>query len=152
MQLKSWIVITLLLGAVGFGAPSRQAGADSVSVQAVRFFRADGTLINGFVRVPHLLLSPVTVGASGYGTFRLDVTVTDQTGTVLMRDGWPRRVDWSALQTPGCASMEPLAFALAPGSYTIRVTVRDSASGRTQTAATAVAAYAARPRASDLLL
>jgi GWxTD domain-containing protein len=48
--------------------------------------------------------------------------------------------------------MEPLAFALAPGSYTIRVTVRDSASGRTQTAETAVAAYAARPPASDLLV
>jgi len=48
--------------------------------------------------------------------------------------------------------MEPLAFALAPGSYTIRVTVRDSASGRTQTAETAVVAYAGRPAASDLLV
>jgi len=151
-QLKSWIWMVLALGLVRDGTPGRQAGADSVSVQAVRFFRPAGTLINGFVRVPHLLLSPVTVGASGYGAFRLDVSVTDQTGTVLMRDGWPRRVDWSALQTPGSASMEPLAFALAPGSYTIRVTVRDSASGRTQTAETAVAAYAVRPPASDLLM
>ena len=152
MLLKAWILMVLTLGLVRDGTPGRQAGADSVSVQAVRFFRPDGTLINGFVRVPHQLLSPVTVGASGYGAFRLDVTVTDQTGTVLMHDGWPRRVDWSALQTPGSASMEPLAFALAPGAYTIRVSVRDSASGRTQTAETAVAAYAARPPASDLLL
>lgn len=144
--------MVLTLGLVREGTPGGQAGADSVSVQAVRFFRPDGTLINGFVRVPHQLLSAITVGASGYAAFRLDVAVTDQTGTVLMRDGWPRRVDWSALQTPGSASMEPLAFALAPGNYTIRVTVRDSASGRTQTAATAVAAFAGRPAASDLLV
>src|SRR5258705_12195616 len=48
--------------------------------------------------------------------------------------------------------MAAAAFAVAPGGYRMRVTVRDSASGRTQTAETAVAAYAARPRASDLLL
>jgi GWxTD domain-containing protein len=152
MRLRSWIWMVLALGTAREGTPGRQAGADSVSVQAVRFFRPDGTLINGFVRVPHQLLSAITVGASGYAAFRLDVTVTDQTGTVLMRDGWPRRVDWSAVQTAGSASMEPLAFALAPGNYSIRVTVRDSATGRTQTAQTAVVAYVGRPAASDLLL
>jgi len=78
MQLKASIVMVLALGLVRDGTPGRQAGADSVSVQAVRFFRPDGTLINGFVRVPHQLLSPVTVGASGYGAFRLDV-VTNKT-------------------------------------------------------------------------
>ena len=140
------------LGLLRPGTPSRQGGVDSVSVQDVRFFRGDRTLVNAFVRVPHEMLTAVTVGASGFGAFRLDVSVSDQTGTVLMRDGWSRQVDWTAMQTAGSASMEPLAFALAPGSYTIRVSVRDSASGRTQAAQTAVAAYGGRPAASDLLL
>src|SRR5690349_19630930 len=139
---------------VGPGGPAagRQAGADSVSVQDVRFFRGDRTLVNAFVRVPHEMLTAVTVGQNGFAAFRLDVTVTDQAGTVLTRDGWARRVDWNATQTAGSASMEPLAFALAPGSYTIRVSVRDSASGRSQAAAASVAAYGGRPAASDLLL
>ncbi len=154
MQLRSWIWMVLALGFVREGMPGRQAGADSVSVQAVRFALGDGsTLVNGFVRVPHQLLSPVTVGASGYAAFRLDVTVVDQAGTVLTHGGGTQRVDWSALQVAGSASVEPLSgMALAPGSYTIRVSVRDSASGRTQTAETPVVAFARRPAASDLLL
>lgn len=144
----------LVLGLVRDGTPGRQAGADSVSVQAVRFVLGDGsTLVNGFVRVPHVLLSPVTVGTNGFASFRLDVTVADQGGTVLTHGGGTQRVDWSALQVSGSASVEPLSgMALAPGTYTIRVSVRDSASGRTQTAETAVVAFAARPAASDLLL
>lgn len=154
MQLRSSIVMVLLLGLVRTGTPGRQAGVDSVSVQAVRFALGDGsTLVNGFVRVPHQMLSPITVGASGFAAFRLDVTVVDQAGTVLTHGGGTQRVDWTALQVAGSASVEPLSgMALAPGTYTIRVSVRDSASGRTQTAETAVAAFATRPAASDLLL
>ncbi len=106
MQLRSWIWMVLALGFVREGMPGRQAGADSVSVQAVRFALGDGsTLVNGFVRVPHQLLSPVTVGASGYAAFRLDVTVVDQAGTVLTHGGGTQRVDWSALQVAGSASV-----------------------------------------------
>src|SRR5438552_4110409 len=115
--------------ALGFlsGGSGRRIETDDVAVETVRFFRGDRTLVNGFVRVPHRLLAPVTVGPSGFAAFRLDVAVVDRSGTVLARDGWSRQVNWSDTQAPGSASMESLAFALAPGEYTIRVTVRDSA-------------------------
>ena len=146
--------MVLALCFVRDGTPGRQGGADSVSVQAVRFALPDGsTLVNGFVRVPHQLLSPITVGASGFAAFRLDVSVVDQSGTVLTHGGGKQTVDWSALQVAGAASVEPLSsMALAPGRYTIRVSVKDSASGRTQTAEASVQAFAGRPAASDLLL
>ncbi len=152
--MKAWILIGFAVGFVREGTPATQAGVDSVSVQAVRFALGDGTtLVNGFVRVPHQLLSPLTVGASGFAAFRLEVTVADQSGTVLTRGGGTQRVDWSALQVAGGASVEPLSgMALAPGTYTIRASVRDSASGRTQAVQTSVVAFAARPAASDLLL
>jgi GWxTD domain-containing protein len=140
--------------ALGFlsGGAVRQVDTDGIAVETVRFFRGDRTLVNGFVRVPHRLLAPLSVGPSGFAAFRLDVAVLDRAGTVLTRDGWSRQVDWGSTQAVGSASMESLAFALAPGDYTIRVTVRDSASGRAQSAETPLAAYAGRPGASDLLL
>ena len=149
--LRAQLMLVLMVGLLPGGA-ARQGGTDGVTVELLRFFSGDRTLVNGFVRVPHGLLTAVTVGPSGFAAFRLDVTVVDQTGTVLLRDGWSRQVDWSATQTAGAASMEMLRFALAPGSYTIRVTVRDSASGHTQAAEAPVSAFAGRPDASDLLL
>jgi len=143
--------MVLVLGFLS-GGVARQAETDDVAVATARFFRGDRTLVNGFVRVPHRLLTPVTVGPSGFAAFRLDVAVLDRAGTVLTRDGWSRQVSWSGMQASGAASMESLAFALAPGEYTIRVTVRDSASQRAQSAEAPVTAYAARPGASDLLL
>jgi GWxTD domain-containing protein len=149
--LRSQLVMVLALGFLSGGA-ARQVESDGIAVETVRFFRGDRTLVNGFVRVPHRLLAPLTVGPSGFAAFRLDVAVLDHAGTVLTRDGWSRQVGWGSTQAVGSASMESLAFALAPGDYTIRVTVRDSASGQAQSAETPVAAYAGRPGASDLLL
>jgi len=149
--LRSQLVMVLALGFLSGGA-ARQVESDGIAVETVRFFRGDRTLVNGFVRVPHRLLAPLTVGPSGFAEFRLDVAVLDHAGTVLTRDGWWRQVDWGSTQVVGSASMESLAFALAPGDYTIRVTVRDSASGRVQSAETPLAAYPGRPGASDLLL
>src|SRR5258708_2314802 len=125
-----------MMVALGFlsGGAARQVETDGIAVETVRFFRGDRTLVNGFVRVPHRLLAPLTVGPSGFAEFRLDVAVLDRAGTVLTRDGWSRQVDWGSTQAVCAATMVALAFAVAPGDYTIRVTVRDSASGRVQSA------------------
>lgn len=123
-----------------------------VAIGAVRSYRGDRTLINGFVRVPHEMLSAVTVGAAGFAEFRLDVGVVDARGTVLATDSWTRRVPWTAARAGGAASVEMLTFTVDSGAYEIRVSVKDSASGRMAAAKLPVRGFAARPRASDLLL
>src|SRR5258708_12790365 len=108
MQFKAWSLGGFAVGFVREGTPATQAGVDSVSVQAVRFALGDGTtLVNGFVRVPHQLLSPLTVGASGFAAFRLEVTVADQSGTVLTRGGGPQPVHWTPLQLPPPPTAHP---------------------------------------------
>jgi GWxTD domain-containing protein len=123
-----------------------------VAIGAVRSYRGDRTLINGFVRIPHELLNAVTLGAAGFAEFRLDVGVVNARGSVLATDSWTRRVPWTAARAGGAASVEMLTFAVDSGAYEIRVTVKDSASGRKAAAALPVRAFAARPAASDLLL
>ncbi|MFN2571092.1 MAG: GWxTD domain-containing protein [Gemmatimonadales bacterium] len=131
--------------------PARSASGDVV-VGAVRSYRGDRTLINGFVRVPHELLNAVTVGTGGFAEFRLDVSVVDARGTALATDSWTRRVQWSAVRLPGAASVEMLTFTVDTGAYEIRATVKDSASGRQSVAMLAVRGFPARPSVSDLLL
>ncbi|HET7789288.1 MAG TPA: GWxTD domain-containing protein [Gemmatimonadales bacterium] len=140
-------------------AVALQAGGsrDSVATQrvvaeAVRFYRGDQTILNGFVRVPNGMLEGVALGPDGFAAFTMDVSVKDHAGTRLVHDGWSRRVPWSQTQVAGSATVEPIALALAAGDYTVTVVVKDSASGRQQTVDVPVAAYPARPGASDLLL
>jgi len=123
-----------------------------VTVGAARFYRGDRTLVNGFVRVPHQLLTAVTTGPGGFAAFRLDVGVVDRSGATLATDTWSRQVPWSALRMRGSATVELLNFALGPGAYEVRVSVKDSASGRQVATSVAVASFAARPAASDLLV
>src|SRR5256886_1832408 len=133
-------------------SPPGRGGGGSVVVRAVRFFRGDRTLVNGFVRVPHAMLDGIRLGPGGFAVFSVDVSIEDTAGTVLTQDRWTRQVPWASAQVAGAATVDPLTFSVAPGSYHIRVAVRDSASGRRKTADLAVGAYAARPAASDVLL
>src|SRR5437879_12178607 len=67
-------------------APTQPSASRDVAIGAVRSYRGDRTLINGFVRVPHELLDAVTIGAGGFAEFRLDGGVVGARGTVLAPD------------------------------------------------------------------
>ncbi len=132
-------------------APARTAPIQ-VAIGAVRSYRQDRTLVNGFVRIPHELLDAVTIGAGGFAEYRLDVGVVDARGTVLATDSWTRRVPWSATRARGAASVEMVTFTVDSGAYEIRAMLKDSASGRQSAATLALHGFRARPAASDLLL
>ncbi|HKA59853.1 MAG TPA: GWxTD domain-containing protein [Gemmatimonadales bacterium] len=131
---------------------ARPAASRDVTIGAVRSYRGNRTLINGFVRVPHALLEPVTIGAGGFAEFRLDVGVVDARGNVLATDSWTRRVPWTASQPRGAASVEMMTFTVDSGAYEIRAITKDSASGRQSAAMLPVQAFRTRPPVSDLLL
>jgi GWxTD domain-containing protein len=133
-------------------SPTSPPASRNVAIGAVRSYRGDRTLINGFVRVPHQLLDPVTIGAGGFAEFRLDVGVVDAKGNVLATDSWTRRVPWTATRPPGAASVEMVTFTVDSGAYEIRATVKDSASGRQSAATLPIHGFTARPPASDLLV
>ena len=132
--------------------PATPSASRDVAIGAVRSYRGDRTLINGFVRVPHALLEPVKIGAGGFAEFRLDVGVVDARGNVLATDSWTRRVPWTATQARGAASVEMMTFTVDSGAYEIRAIVNDSASGRQSAAMLPVRGFTSRPPASDLLL
>src|SRR5205814_9439014 len=95
--------------------------ADSVQVRAVRFFRGDRTLVNGFVRVPHAMLDGIRLGPGGLAVFSVDVSIVDTAGTVLTQDRRTRQGPGAAAQGAGAGTVEPPAVSLAPGSSQLRV-------------------------------
>ena len=149
-----FLVCTVVGGLAAAAPPPQQPAAppEQVAGLVARFYRTDRTLVNGFVRVPHGMLSAVTPGPAGSAAYTVALRVTDQGGTELVRDQWTRQVPWAATQVRGAESVEPFAFTLAPGRYDVQIEVRDSASGRRQQVAVPVTGFAARPGASDLLL
>jgi GWxTD domain-containing protein len=142
-----WAVLSVV-----FAGLAQQAPEDRLVGDVVRFLRGDRTLVNGFVRVPHRMLSLVTQGPGRFAAYRVDFRVTDEQGTVLATDAWSRRVAWGNAPMPGAQSVEPFAFAVTPGSYTVSIAVQDSASGFRQTVNLPLTGFGSRPRASDLLL
>ena len=73
-----WMVLAALTGLQG----QSQGTNDKVVGEVARFYRSGQTLVNGFVRVPHRLLSGVT-GAGGFAVYSVELRVMDQRGTVL---------------------------------------------------------------------
>ena len=142
----------MLLSAVLAGSPQQPAPQARVVGEVTRFFRGDRTLVNGFVRVPHRMLNSVTLGLGGFAAYRIELRVTDERGTTLVRDAWTRRVPLQETGTPGAESVEPFAFAVAPGRYDVQIAVEDSASGARDTVDLPVTGFGGRPGASDLLL
>jgi GWxTD domain-containing protein len=153
VQLLGVILLAALPSLAATQVPAQATPAQvAVAVGAVRSYRQDRTLINGFVRIPHALLDAVTIGAGGFAEFRLDVAVVDARGNSLATDSWTRRVPWLARPARGSASVEMMTFTVDTGDYEIRAIVKDSASGRQSTATLPVHAFKGRPSASDLLL
>lgn len=135
----------------GLDPVAAQAGGGLV-VQVARFYRGDRTLVHGFVRVPHASLEPVSRQDDASAWYRVDVVLTDASGTVLTRESWTRRVDWAAARMQGASSVETLTFVVGAGAFGLTVTVTDSASGRAVSGETRISAYDAAPAVSDLLL
>jgi GWxTD domain-containing protein len=151
LRLSGVILLAAMPSLAATQAPAQAAPAQ-VGIGAVRSYRQDRTLINGFVRIPHALLDAVTIGAGGFAEFRLDVAVVDARGNSLATDSWTRRVPWSARPARGSASVEMVTFTVDTGDYEIRAIVKDSSSGRQSTATLPVHAFKGRPSTSDLLL
>ncbi len=149
-----WGILVLGLGipTAGWQKPTGRGPDQGVAVAVARFYRGDRTLVNGFVRVPHQMLEGVRLGPGGFAAYTAMLTVTDSAGAVLTREQWTREVNWRSAQVAGAATVEPLTLALAPGVYNVQIVVKDSATGRQETAQVQVTAYGARPAASDLLL
>jgi GWxTD domain-containing protein len=145
---RFWILVSAVLAAV----PQQPAPPDRVLGAVTRFFRGDRTLVNGFVRVPHQMLSAVSIGPGGFAAYRVELRVMDEGGTTLARDTWTRHVPAGTTATPGAESVEPFTFAVAPGTYDVRIAVQDSGSGTRDTVDLPVTGFGARPQASDLQL
>jgi GWxTD domain-containing protein len=147
----AWALLSAALA--GASPPAvRQAPDERVVGEMARFFRGDRTLVNGFVRVPHRMLSGLAEGLGRFAAYRVELRVTDDHGTVLASDTWSRRLPWRAAAVTGAESVEPFAFAVAPGSYAVHIAVQDSGSGASETIDLPLTGFGARPRASDLLL
>lgn len=145
-----WQIVGVLAVFAGC-EPVDAQGESGLVVRTVRFYRADRTLVNGFVRVPHAFLEPVSRQDGEFAWFRVDVALTDAGGEVT-RESWTRRVAWAAARMHGASSVETMTFELGAGEYGLVVTVTDSVTGRAATVETRVAAYDAAPTVSDLLL
>src|SRR5437879_13646188 len=113
----------VVAGALATGAQGAQqsapggGAADSVVVRAVRFFRGDRTLVNGFVRVPHGMLDGIRLGPGGFAAFSVDISIVDTAGTVLTQDRWTRQVPWASAQGVGAATGGPPTVSVGHGAY-----------------------------------
>src|SRR2546421_1190496 len=152
--MKSLLVIAALTGgAVPVSAAAQSQGTASLELQTARFYRASGsqTLFDGFLRVPFALLDPLPTGTRG-AAYRVTISVRDTTDLELFTQSWSQSVTAGVVRVRGASALEHFAFAGRPGRYTIQTSVTDSATGRVTRQALPVAAFAANPGASDLLL
>ncbi|MES2305488.1 MAG: GWxTD domain-containing protein [Gemmatimonadota bacterium] len=138
--------LLLSFGALGATVPA----PPRLAVQAIRYYvpSVKQTQVIGFLQVPYSLTEP----AGNRIAWQVSLVIKDAAGTTLGSQSW-----WSgapaAARSADAMGMEPLRFPpMAPGSYLVQVTVKDSVSGKTATTQTAVEAFATSPGVSDLLL
>lgn len=131
----------------------------SLELGTVRFYRSASrqTVVDGFCRVPFALLDPLSGGGAGgsrdgVAAYRVTVSVRDSANLELVSQTWARTVPAQMLAAHRASALEHFTFAASPGAYTVEVTVRDSATGRVVRQRMPLQAFAAAPRASDLLL
>lgn len=138
--------LLLSLGALGAFVPA----PPRLAVRTVRFFvpSAKQTQVLGFLQVPYDMTEP----AGNRIAWETTVIIKDAGGTTLGTQSWWSGTS-SAAKSPDAVGMEPLRFPpMAPGSYVIQVSVKDSVSGKVATTQAAVEAYGSSPVISDLLL
>jgi GWxTD domain-containing protein len=155
MLLKTWLVAVLaVVPAVSAAAQVAEGSGTPLDVGVVRFYRSAGrqTVVDGFCRVPFTLLDPLSRGSDGKAAFRVTLSVRDSANLELVTQTWTRSVPARFLSAAHSSTVEHFTFAAAPGTYTVEVTVRDSATGRTARQQLRMTSYLAAPAASDVLL
>lgn len=141
--------LVLALGAL-VGAPV-QSAQPQLAVKAVRFFMPDsgGTVVLAFLQVPYVLADPTPGGRIAWET---TVEVFDGAGSKLYSESWYAGAP-ASFRLPEAYGVEPLRLGrMTTATYRIKVSVRDSVSGRSTSAETEVHEFAQRPLLSDLLL
>lgn len=144
------VALTALV-AVSAPAAGQNNGLD---VTTARYFRAGSnqTVVDAFCRVPLTAVSALGGAASSGAAFRFEVTVRDSNGLALLKRSWIDPVQGSLLGIRGASTGEHLNFRVAPGRYSLEVTVTDSATGLVTRGRTTFAGYKGGIGASDLLL
>jgi len=122
-------------------------------LRAVRSYRAEQgrTEVNAFVQVPYAVLQPSGEGNTGVLSYRVGVKVTDSTGLTLLQQSWQNHAP-AAVRGPAAFGVEMVRFSLAPGRYSLEVSVEDSVSGHKVGSTVQLEGYRSAPPASDLLL
>src|SRR6266540_2889775 len=130
------------------------AAAQSLEIGLTRFYRSAGgqTVVDGFARIPFTALDTLTRGPNGVAAYRVAISVRDSANLQLVEQSWTRSLPARMLATARGSALEHFMFAASPGTYTVEVTVHDSASGRVTREQVPLTAFAVRPAASDLLL
>src|SRR5258706_2373006 len=130
------------------------AAAQSLEIGLTRFYRSAGgqTVVDGFARVPFTALDTLTRGPNGVAAYRVAISVRDSANLQLVEQSWTRSLPARMLATARGSTLEHFMFAASAGTYTVEVTVHDSASGRVTREQAPLSAFAAKPAASDLLL
>ena len=149
--LKTLSVMCLAL--VTAAGQSRQAAPDSLTVNAVRFYRADAkrTQVKVFVQIPAMLMASPDEKPDARMTYLMAVRVRDSTGLELVHDSWSGHFP-ASLREPGVTTLEILEYTVAPGKYTLDVDVSDSVTGKKVQSELVVEGFGAEPGLSDLLL
>lgn len=128
----------------------RQGGGEQLAVSAVRFY-SPGTGTTTIEVVCELAVGAMASGSGDTVSYRMSVSVQDSTGLELTKGEWQRSLPRAVATARGASSVETYGFPAAPGRY--RVVVQAiPATGSPVERAMDVSAFAARPRASDLLV
>jgi len=152
MSFSAAVAVVLLVASGGLPA-AQGAASSTLEVVAKRFLRPGGTLVDVFCNVPFDFLSPVaTGGGEPEAVYRVEVGVQDSVGTVLHQSNWSQSVGHRFLGIAGASTMEHLAFSVTDGSYTLSVSVTDSASGRVRRSSIEFVPLSSENLVSDLLL
>ncbi|MGH7645190.1 MAG: hypothetical protein ACREMR_06350, partial [Gemmatimonadales bacterium] len=126
------LALAAVPGAWSVSQAPRPAAADGLELRAVRFYRGSGTqtVIDGFCRVPLVLLDRLSAGSDAKAAYRFSVAVRDSAGTQLLAESWTQTVPARMLSVTRGSTVEYFNFAVQPGRYAVEVSVTDSATGR----------------------
>ena len=132
---------------------THQPPPDSLTVNAVRFYRADAkrTQVKVFVQIPAMIMAASGESPDAKMTYLMAVRVRDSTGLELVRDSWAGHLP-AGMRQPGATTLEILEYTVAPGKYTLDVDVTDSVTGKKVQSELVVEGFGNEPGLSDLLL
>jgi GWxTD domain-containing protein len=144
------LAVATMVAGLGASPPGWQGGGEPLKVSVVRFYQPASatTTIEG---VCEIRLAALRRPASGAREYRVEVEVSDSTGTVLQHSDLSRQVPATLDQGGDATALESFGFNAAPGRYRLRVRVVPSV-GEALESSVAVTAFDRPPAMSDLLL